>query len=253
MKVLIVTALSKEQNAITGSVGQTQRVNILAGTSIYIFFLKNNNYNDLIEVGSINLNATGNIEAAIKTTQAISYFNPDFVFLSGICGGFKNNSKINIGDIIIPEKIIYYEYGKIKDGHLSRRYLTIEIDSHLLSKIKYFASLEWNRKINSLPMLGNEFPVPRVHFNPIASGEKIIADEDIKLEFKNHFAELIGVEMESYGTAKAVLSSGKPIKFLVIKSIADWADTSKNDDWHEYATKISAEFIINLIENFKFN
>jgi nucleoside phosphorylase len=69
----------------------------------------------------------------------------------------------------------------------------------------------------------------------------------------NYCKKLIGVEMEGYGTGLAVLKSRKPIKFLIAKAISDWADNNKNDDRHEFASMVSAEFVIYFIKNFNFD
>ncbi|NOR25846.1 MAG: hypothetical protein GQ542_15950 [Desulforhopalus sp.] len=42
---------------------------------------------------------------------------------------------------------------------------------------------------------------------------------------------------------------------LLVKSICDWADSSKNDDWQEYAADVAAAYTIAIVHEapFEFN
>lgn len=246
MKILIVTALLKEQKAFFEKTDPTMKIKgslQLPFGKIKIF----NKYNKRpFDVGIINLDTVGNVEAAIKTSQAMLIFNPDLVILSGICGGFKSNSSLELGDLIIPEEVLYYEYGKIINNKVERRYKKIKISNVLIKGIKDFVASELSEKENNKKF-------PKIHFNPIASGEKVVAGLEFQLELLNFSGSLIGIEMESYGTGEAIIKSGKQSNFLVVKSIADWADSYKNDDWHDFATNVSAEFVIYLIKNLNLN
>jgi nucleoside phosphorylase len=250
MKILIITALLKEQKALIDKISHLQEIEILQHFFIGKIesFGKYNNVS--IDVGIINLDGVGNIEAGVKTTHAILYFNPDFVILSGICGGFKINSSLNLGDIVIPDKIIYYEYGKIENNKTIRRYINFDIDPSLIQHVKDFILTDWSK---APEILENNAPNPKIYINPLASGEKVVAEEAFQVELIQYCQKLIGVEMEGYGTGIAVLKSGMPIKFLIIKSISDWADSSKNDAGHDAAIRNSAEFLIYFIKNFNLN
>jgi nucleoside phosphorylase len=237
-----VTALLKEQMAFIDQPSQIVETEMLYQSPIFKIEVQNKYAETPYDVKIMNFGNIGNVEAAIRTTQAMLHFNPDFVILSGICGGFKIKSSINLGDIIIPEEIIYYEYGKIENKKINRRYQKIRIDSTIIEKIKEFI-------VNDLKKIDIDHAFPKIHFNPIASGEKVVADETFQSELKKDINRLIGIEMEGYGTGKAVIQSGKLSNFFVVKSIADWADNNKNDDWHDYASKISAEFILFMIKN----
>lgn len=245
MKILIVTALLKEQKAFFEKTAPSLEKKVSSELPFERFNIVNKYNKHPFEVGIINLGSVGNVEAAIMTTQAICAFDPDLIILSGICGGFKNKS-LNLGDIIIPEEILYYEYGKISDNETKRRYKKIKINNILIKRIRDFVA-------NEISNLGSNNTFPEIHFNPIASGEKVVADLDFQMELLHYFDSLIGIEMESYGTGQAAIKSGKQNKYIVVKSIADWADSNKNDDWHDFATNVSAKFVIYLIKNLNLN
>jgi len=84
-----------------------------------------------------------------------------------------------------------------------------------------------------------EFPVPRVHYGPIASGNQVVKSA----EKRETLRELYGVyciEMEAAGVMPALPS-------LVIKGISDYADSHKNDRWKKYAALAAAAYAKELL------
>jgi hypothetical protein len=57
--------------------------------------------------------------------------------------------------------------------------------------------------------------------------------------------------MEAYGTALAANQASNPPGVLMVKSLCDWADESKNDNWQEYAADAAASFTISLLGTVK--
>lgn len=78
---------------------------------------------------------------------------------------------------------------------------------------------------------------------PIASGASVVTDpqivEDIII---NQDRDVLGIEMEIYGMYYASYCglSPKP-KFIALKSVSDFANHGKNDDYHAYASYTSAK------------
>lgn len=48
--------------------------------------------------------------------------------------------------------------------------------------------------------------------------------------------------MEGYGVSKAAWQSFERVRHLVIRSICDLADSSKNNEWHPYAAAVAAGY-----------
>ena len=42
------------------------------------------------------------------------------------------------------------------------------------------------------------------------------------------------------------------VPFIVCKSITDWADGSKNEDWQTFCAKVSASFVKHVLQSKKF-
>ena len=56
--------------------------------------------------------------------------------------------------------------------------------------------------------------------------------------------------MEAYGVcAAANIAVELPPKVLILKSVCDFADVEKNDDWQDYASFTSAQLAYKLIQH----
>lgn len=56
--------------------------------------------------------------------------------------------------------------------------------------------------------------------------------------------------MEAYGiTSAPLIAIYTPPKVLIIKSICDFADLTKNDDWQKHAAYTSSHFSYNLLKS----
>lgn len=85
----------------------------------------------------------------------------------------------------------------------------------------------------------------------MASVPAVIAEAEKLDEIKDHARKLMGIEMETYGVYYAAENSvdPRPLGFASLKSISDFADSQKDDDYQEYASYTSAAFLKYVIEN----
>lgn len=169
--------------------------------------------------------------------------------VNGIAGGL-NRSGQDFGDIVVSESIIYYELGKIIDAEIVPRNKQFLSDQTLLGSLLNFTNGDWRFTLPSRPDgKPTSNTCPNVHIGPFASGEKVIADRNAANDLKKHQSNLIAVEMESAGIASAAFSALKKIGFIAVRSICDFADSSKNDQWHEYAAKSAASYLRAFLES----
>jgi nucleoside phosphorylase len=83
---------------------------------------------------------------------------------------------------------------------------------------------------------------------PMASGSYVISTEAKLNEIKATQRKLLGVEMEGYGLYYACEhNQDKSVKGIMIKSISDFGDSTKNDQFQEYSSYTSAQFIYHFI------
>lgn len=60
-------------------------------------------------------------------------------------------------------------------------------------------------------------------------------------------AVAVAVEMEASGIAATLHQTTKGPSFVMVKSICDFADSGKSDEWQEYAACASAAFVLDYI------
>lgn len=148
-----------------------------------------------------------------------------------------------------PGRIVGYELGKVKDDGLERRFQVLRPAHALLEAARNLSPEKWMHSIKvDRPDGSSNRIIPKVHFGVVASGEKVVADTSLVSELQSHWSKLIAVEMEAYGTALAAYQAETVPGMLIIKSLCDWADPSKNDEWQEYAADAAATFTIALLK-----
>ena len=198
----------------------------------------------------------GMIAASCLTTKIIQTFNPDQVYMLGICGGIKG--EVELDDIIVASKSWDYGSGKIKPPRRESAYYELEpapnpiaISASIDSEIRAYKDEivteiknEWRSQSQ-----GKEIS-PTVHLAPMPSGAAVICDEQV---FSNIIRpqnrKCVGLDMETYGVYFAVKnSSRKQIDFLSVKCVSDFADIEKNDDHHSSCCFISSRFVFKFIE-----
>jgi nucleoside phosphorylase len=75
---------------------------------------------------------------------------------------------------------------------------------------------------------------PHVHYGLIASGNQVIKDATVRDRMGTEM-EVLCFEMEGAG----VMTTGQ---CLIIRGISDYADSHKNDEWHNYAAATAAAY-----------
>ncbi|MDM8564036.1 caspase family protein [Candidatus Halobeggiatoa sp. HSG11] len=260
--VVIITALEKEKNAVLRHLDNNKCEKIQVGSyTADKFNLSNDNKENFCQVVLLCQNKMGNVAVGITTTQVINDLNPNLIVLAGIAGGMQDDNEqtdlINItkdkrllGDLIAAEQIVGYEQQKIKDETTESRDDVLRPTHKIIQAAKKFSYKQWILKpILERPDGTTGRVNPNIHWGVIASGEKILADNNSASKIQDHWSKLVGIEMEGYGTALAAYMAESRPEFLMVKGICDWADSSKNDEWQEYAADVAAAFVINLLKS----
>jgi len=195
----------------------------------------------------------GMVATALLTSKLISSYRPRFVAMTGICAGIK--AKVNIGDVILANPTWDWQNGKrVRD----RRKADFFIEPHQLAIPEYIrVRFEELSTIPSIwedirrTWLGHEAGPVQLHIGPIASGSAVVADHRVLEQIREQHRKLLGVEMESYGAlaAAAMASYPRPTAFA-IKSVCDFADSTKSDDYQDYAAFTSAQTLRAFVERY---
>lgn len=178
----------------------------------------------------------GKVNAAMVTQELIDTYNIEYIVNIGVAGAL--NPMLNIGDVIIANKLIQHDFDITAFGH-SKGYITgvgdyIETDKTLTSKIEKLVT-----KIDTT----NEY---KIKFGTIASGDIFCTDVSMKEKIYSKF-NADCVEME--GAAIAQVCYLNEIPFIVMRSISD-SPNGENEIAFDKFLKIASKRIAKILNLF---
>ena len=94
----------------------------------------------------------------------------------------------------------------------------------------------------------NEF---HVHIGPLACGSSVVANRSVvEKQVLSLFPHTVGLDMESYSVAFACQNCKEPKPTpVIVKSICDFADSEKSDQYQKFAAYTSSGYTKYLLEN----
>lgn len=178
--------------------------------------------------------------------KLIEHFRPRYLIMTGIAAGIGGDSQL-YGDVIVPDVIWDYSTGKFVGkseseihfgdvGFLPRPSF-LRLDDDLAVMMKEVAESK-----------EHEF---KVHLGMMACGNSVVANKDyVDTRVRALMPETAGLDMESYSVFYAAQNCTRPRpKALVIKSICDYANSEKSDQYQKFAAYTSSEFARWLMVN----
>ena len=173
----------------------------------------------------------GKVNAAVVSTLLIEKFNCEFLLFSGVAGGI--DPGIEIGEVIIGESLIQYDYGTLKNRELlpfrpgsiptgeSKNELEYSLDPKIKHKIKV--------------------SLPNVRMGIILTGDVFLQCEETQKElFEKYGAQAIDME----GAAVAQVAEQFGIPAIVVRCLSDLAGADSQ--------KLSSKFL-NMAAKRSFN
>ena len=203
----------------------------------------------------------GMASASALSTKIIAKFSPKYLIMAGIAGGVKSKGR-NFGDILIAKQTWNYESGKYSFSRKENRTL-FQPDPEQIPLAQKVVTLVNGIKNNNVILtdIFNSFSAdvnnlrpkvkPQVIMGPLASGSAVLSEKSKIEDIKHGARKLIGIDMETYGVFYAAekYDDAKQTIPISIKSISDFADKAKNDNYRKYAAHTSANFIYHFILN----
>ena len=193
-------------------------------------------------------NQMGMAATSVLSMKLIQHFRPKVLAMLGIAAGVPGRD-LNYGDIIVASQSWNYDSGKKLVTEMGARFdpdpnflpLAIGFKEKLLrleAEQKFVDNIQ--RKWRGIAT-GNRL---RVAVGPLASGSAVIADESVtKMLKEQQQRKLLGIDMETYGMLYAAENCSKPQPIPIsLKSVCDFADSSKDDRFQTYAAYTSAEY-----------
>lgn len=216
VRIGVVIALVEEFNVFLDYVGVTERRSVKIDDTIIEVVTTDSGH----KIAVLCIDGMGNPSSAVATTRLLEAFPLSCIVNLGLAGGV-SKKKQALGDIIVAERIVYLESGKISNEGFLAAPEYVDIRSRLISQIKIAGWERW-------PLGTSIGGRPRsVHFGTLASGEKVIAKAAHVASILQRDRTIVGIEMESYGVALA--AHKRHVATLVIRGISDLADEKKAD------------------------
>lgn len=236
--VAILTAIEVERKAVCEAFGLNDGHRVYKGSRVY--WRGTLPTRDGKRYGIVVAQAAdaANIDAALLTNDLLHDWRPGAALLVGIAATTDPN-KVKLGDVVVASEVYYYERGKATPGGMKPEPKIILSDATLWGRVTTLPS--WPG-ILDIPRPDGTADAPKVHFGVIASGEKVIADAQVRDEISSVHRKIVAIEMEGYGFSRAVWQSFDQVRHLDIRAICDDGSKSKGDGWHGYAATAAAQF-----------
>ncbi|OUR74493.1 5'-methylthioadenosine/S-adenosylhomocysteine nucleosidase [Arcobacter sp. 31_11_sub10_T18] len=193
------------------------------------------NYNGLDIV--IAYSKIGKVFASLTASTMIQKFGCDTLLFSGVAGGI--NPKLEIGDLIIADKLCQHDLDITAFGHphgyVPEGNVFIETNANLRN-----IAIEVANDKNLKVIVGT-----------IATGDQFVHSSERK-EFIETTFKADALEME--GASVAVICDALDIPFFILRAISDTADMEAGFDFEEFlksSAQTSAEYLIEIVKKIK--
>ena len=251
----IITALRRvELEAVLDLPIEWKKEQIEADGQIYYSGTFKTSVGDSKTIVATSCSRMGIASSACITSKFIDRYHPEYLFMTGIAAGIKG--RVDLGDIMIADPVWDWGSGKQTVKNAEPRHLAAPHQISLETSYRpFFQSIATDRTYldeirNRWGNKGKIDGLLNLHLGPIATGSVVLEDPDVVESIKLQHRELNGIEMEGYGFSfSAHSSSQRPKLSAVVKSVCDFADLEKNDDYQSYAAFTSANFVYEIIRN----
>ncbi|MBT4822351.1 MAG: response regulator [Lentisphaerae bacterium] len=196
----------------------------------------------------------GIAHAAALSMKLCLKYSPKFLMMTGIAAGIEG--KTGLGDILIADPCWDWGSGKQTLRDSGPVFLAspthIALDPPLRAQLKRIVTTRLYLDEIVTGWSGGQLPTTmlKAHIGPLATGSMVLEDPAYVAAIQQQHRDTLGVDMEAYGIAVGcAISSAKPPKAIVLKSVCDFANPLKNDTWQTYAAYTSAQFAMRIIQN----
>lgn len=189
------------------------------------------NYNGLEIV--VAYSKIGKVFASLTATTMIEKFGCDTLLFSGVAGGI--NPELNIGDLIIANKLCQHDLDITAFGH----------PHGFVPGGDVF--VETSKSLNDVAKRVAEENGLKVIEGTIATGDQFVHSSERK-EFIESTFKADALEME--GASVAVVCDALNVPFFILRAISDTADMDAGFDFDEFlksSAKNSAEYLIKIV------
>ena len=190
----------------------------------------------------------GMTAAAATAMKVIYLFRPRYLIMVGIAAGVikAELEDQRYGDVIVPDVIWNYSAGKFVSPDLAdiqygnMGFLPRSTAACVPEDILPYLRMAARSKDNPC----------HVYIGPMACGSTVVANRELlEKQIYTQYQHTAGLDMESYAVVYAAnhADDPKPIP-IIAKSVCDFADSQKSDEYQSFAAYSSCEFAQFLYE-----
>jgi nucleoside phosphorylase/CheY-like chemotaxis protein len=252
--VAIVTALSDELNGLLRQRDLNWSEHSFDGDSTIYHEGVIESERGRMRVVTATAGRMGMAATASLASKIIDLYRPSWIGMAGITGGIRG--RVQLGDVLVADPSWDWGSGKYEVVDGQPRFAANPDQLRLSPDIRP-TLMEAAGNEAMLAALRSSFGGTRpahplqCHVEAVASGASVLGDEAVVESIKAQNRKLHGVEMEIYGLMMAAETCARPrpIAFSA-KSVSDFADTTKDDDYRAYAIHVSSSFMIEFIRRY---
>ena len=191
----------------------------------------------------------GMTAAAATAMKVIFTFRPRYLIMVGIAAGV---AKADVeeqmyGDVIVPDIVWNYSAGKfVSPDKAAIKYGDLGFLPRSTSEMIPEEIMPVLRKA----VESDDNPC-HVFIGPMACGSTVVASKELlEKQVYTQYRQTAGLDMQSYAVVYSAnhASDPKPIP-IIVKSVCDFADAEKSDDYQRFAAYTSCDFAKHLYEN----
>ncbi|MCD8823570.1 5'-methylthioadenosine/adenosylhomocysteine nucleosidase [Mammaliicoccus sciuri] len=223
----IIGAMEEEVEILKSSIENRETIQIA-----HVIFYKGNIEDKQVVLAQSGI---GKVNAAITATLLINEFKPDLIINTGSAGSV--DSELNIGDIIISNKVYYHDVNATAFGYKLGQVPSMpefyETDKELIDLAK--SSIE---QLDLNGIVGE-----------VATGDSFIGSTDQRKVIKSNFPTASVVEMEAGAIAQTCYQYNVPI--IVTRAVSDLADKESDVTFEEFlkVACVNSSKIVKLLLN----
>lgn len=197
------------------------------------------------------LPSQGGDAAALATARLAERYKPYCFAMVGICAG--SRARVGLKDVIVAGATFRHDFGPLRRSwrpwgrpQIVHRGKPEQIGGRFAANLNKFVA---SRAAT---------PGYRTYFGVMTSGNQVVRldgafkylDKKIVCGFSGdeHCKQLYGLDMEAHAVAYAAVNSNVPL-WLVVKGVADFADTRKSDECHVAAAENAYDTMCDVLRD----
>ncbi|WEV45657.1 5'-methylthioadenosine/adenosylhomocysteine nucleosidase [Streptococcaceae bacterium ESL0687] len=227
MKIGIIAAMDEELRLLTENLESSQKA--MVHGNVYYEGVLGRHEVVLVKSG------IGKVMSALAVGILVDRFKVDAIINTGSAGGIGGDLKV--GDLVIGDRLAYNDVDVTAFGYaygqMAGQELYYESSKYFVSQLKNVTE-------------------DKAKVGLITSGDSFISSQEKINQIKDHFPQVLAVEMEGASIAQAAHNLNKP--FVILRAISDTGNEEASISFDEFiieAGKKSAQVILDLLKKMK--